>query len=201
MLASHEMVIRLLSLKIIPEAYDDADLHLHPRNTHDYSPLPHGRKEDGMAHPWYKNVLNDRIFISATDPANLGHHINAHEEPPISLPTLPSHNHHLPPPPTNSPKMRFTAPIIALAASLPLLTTAQMGPDDTICGFLYGTDYTDACCHTVISRGVNAPCTDIEYVSNLTECSTYHYPTGWAVCVEKVWYFLVIPKKLCGRGS
>ncbi|KAI4959930.1 hypothetical protein J4E86_001548 [Alternaria arbusti] len=59
--------------------------------------------------------------------------------------------------------MRFTAPIIALAASLPLLTTAQMGPDDTICGFLYGTDYTDACCHTVISRGVNAPCTDIEY--------------------------------------
>ncbi|KAI4913414.1 uncharacterized protein J4E92_009763 [Alternaria infectoria] len=81
--------------------------------------------------------------------------------------------------------MRFTAPIIALAASLPLLTTAQMGPDDTICGFLYGTDYTDACCHTVISRGVNAPCTDIEYVSNLTECSTYHYPTGWAVCVEK----------------
>ncbi|KAI4681714.1 uncharacterized protein J4E84_007309 [Alternaria hordeiaustralica] len=65
--------------------------------------------------------------------------------------------------------MRFTAPIIALAASLPLLTTAQMGPDDTICEFLYGTDYTDACCHTVISRGINAPCTDIEYVSNLTE--------------------------------
>jgi len=82
--------------------------------------------------------------------------------------------------------MRFTAPTIALLASLPLLTTAQMGPDDTICGFLYGTDYTDACCHTVISRGINAPCTDIEYVSNLTECSTYHYPTGWAVCIEKV---------------
>ncbi|KAI4703567.1 hypothetical protein J4E89_009988 [Alternaria sp. Ai002NY15] len=54
--------------------------------------------------------------------------------------------------------MRFTTPIkaiiaLAASASLPLLTTAQMGPDDTICGFLYGTDYTDACCHTVISRG------------------------------------------------
>jgi len=90
--------------------------------------------------------------------------------------------------------MRFTAPLIALAASLPLLTTAQMGPDDTICGFLYGTDYTDACCHTVISRGVNAPCTDIEYVSNLTECSTYHYPTGWSVCVEKVRTSPLIPR-------
>ena len=96
-------------------------------------------------------------------------------------------------------KMRFTAPIIALAASLPLLTTAQIGPDDTICGFLYGTDYTDACCHTVISRGVNAPCTDIEYVSNLTECSTYHYPTGWAVCVEKVRTFPLIPRNPGGR--
>ncbi|KAH6875043.1 hypothetical protein BKA58DRAFT_418671 [Alternaria rosae] len=78
--------------------------------------------------------------------------------------------------------MRFYTPLLVLFASL---TTAQMGPDDTICEFLYGTDYTDACCHTVISRGVNAPCTDIEYVSNLTECSTYHYPTGWAVCIEK----------------
>ncbi|RYN48215.1 hypothetical protein AA0118_g11899 [Alternaria tenuissima] len=76
--------------------------------------------------------------------------------------------------------MRYLTPIIALAASLAHLTTAQLGSHDTICGFLYGTDYTDACCHTVISRGLNAPCTDIEYVSNLTECSTHHFPTGWA---------------------
>jgi hypothetical protein len=82
--------------------------------------------------------------------------------------------------------MRLSTPIIALVASLPLLATAQLGFDETICEFLYGTDYTDACCHTVISRGVNAPCTDIEYVSNLTECSTKHCPTGWAVCVERV---------------
>jgi hypothetical protein len=82
--------------------------------------------------------------------------------------------------------MRYSTPIIALAVSLVHLATAQLSSDDTICGFLYGTDYTDACCHTVISRGMNAPCTDIEYVSNLTECSTNHFPTGWAVCVEKV---------------
>jgi hypothetical protein len=82
--------------------------------------------------------------------------------------------------------MRLSTPIMALAASLTLPATAQLGSDETICEFLYGTDYTDACCHTVISRGVNAPCTDIEYVSNLTECSTKHYPTGWAVCVERV---------------
>jgi hypothetical protein len=82
--------------------------------------------------------------------------------------------------------MRYSSPIIALAVFLVHLTTAQLGSDDTICGFFYGTDYTDACCHTVISRGLNAPCTDIEYVSNLTECSTNHFPTGWAVCVENV---------------
>ncbi|KAH8621854.1 hypothetical protein IG631_23476 [Alternaria alternata] len=81
--------------------------------------------------------------------------------------------------------MRYSTPVIALAVSLVHLATAQLGSDDTICGFLYGTDYTDACCHTVISRGVNAPCTDIEYVSNLTDCSSNHFPTGWAVCVEK----------------
>ncbi|KAF7672556.1 hypothetical protein GT037_009587 [Alternaria burnsii] len=58
--------------------------------------------------------------------------------------------------------MRYLTPIIALAASLAHLTTAQLGSHDTICRFLYGTEYTDACCHTVISRGLNAPCTDIE---------------------------------------
>jgi hypothetical protein len=73
------------------------------------------------------------------------------------------------------------------ATLLPLLATGQqLGANETICQFLYGTDYRDACCHTVISRGVNAPCTDIEYVRNLTECGIRHYPTGWAVCVEKV---------------
>ena len=82
--------------------------------------------------------------------------------------------------------MRYSTPIISLAVSLVHLATAQLGSDDTICEFLYGTDYTDACCHTVISRGVNALCTDIEYVSNLTGCSSNHFPTGWAVCVEKV---------------
>jgi hypothetical protein len=82
--------------------------------------------------------------------------------------------------------MRPSTPILALTASLPLLTTAQLGADETICSFLYGTAYTDACCHSVISRGASAPCTDIEYVGNLTLCSTRHYPTGWAVCVEKV---------------
>jgi len=47
---SHPKAIRLPSLKIIPEAYDDADFHVHPMNTHGYPPLPCGRKKDGLAH-------------------------------------------------------------------------------------------------------------------------------------------------------
>ncbi|KAB2099047.1 hypothetical protein AG0111_0g12618 [Alternaria gaisen] len=74
--------------------------------------------------------------------------------------------------------MRYLTPIIALAASLAHLTTAQLDSHDTICGFLYGTDYTDACCHTVISRGLNAPCTDIEYEYSDSGPLFGHGPSG-----------------------
>jgi hypothetical protein len=68
--------------------------------------------------------------------------------------------------------------------------------DETICESIFGSSYTDACCSIIISRGPNSPCTDIKYVSNLTECSTRHYPTGWAVCVLKVCLHTQLPHYL-----
>jgi hypothetical protein len=66
---------------------------------------------------------------------------------------------------------------------LPLLTSGNMGSDTSVCEYLYGSAYTDACCHTVRSASTHLAS---EYVSNFTECSAKHYPTGWAVCLEKV---------------
>jgi hypothetical protein len=60
----------------------------------------------------------------------------------------------------------------------------------SVCRYLYGSNYYDACCRTVISRGIKSPCTDIEYVIHITECTTQCYPTGWAVCYDKVCPYL-----------
>jgi hypothetical protein len=80
--------------------------------------------------------------------------------------------------------MHFSTPTIALLFAF--LTTAQMSPEDSICTYFYGPDFTDACCPSITSSGPGSPCTDIVYVDNLTMCTSGAFPTGWSVCVERV---------------
>jgi hypothetical protein len=47
--------------------------------------------------------------------------------------------------------MRFSSPTVALAAWVPLLANAQSAElpgllGQTVCEWMYGSDYTDACC-------------------------------------------------------